>query len=156
MTDAGSYFADAGGTPDKPGRFVEVAPLEGISFITGLEFRAVVGDAIMVSFATYQPHTQVPRHAHGEEQISLVLEGEWEFDLDGDVRRLGPGTAIVIPSYVPHAARYLRRQLRADRHLRAAADRPARGLASARTGLSGVIRRHEDHDLDSRRTGVAR
>ena len=62
MTDADSYFADAGGTPEKAGRYVEVAPLEAVSFITGLEFRAVVGDAVMVSFATYQPHSRVPRH----------------------------------------------------------------------------------------------
>ena len=105
MTDADRYFGGPQGTPEKAGEIVELASIEPFEFLEGLRFRPVVGDRVMVSFVTYEPNTIVPRHAHAEEQISFVLEGEWEFDLDGDVRTFGPGTACVIPPFVPHAAR---------------------------------------------------
>ena len=103
--DAESYFGGPTGTPAGPGRYVELSSIEPFEFLAGLRFRPVVGERMMVSFVTYEPDTVVPRHAHVEEQISFVLDGEWEFDLDGDVRTFGPGTACVIPSFVPHAAR---------------------------------------------------
>jgi quercetin dioxygenase-like cupin family protein len=34
-----------------------------------------------------------------------VLDGEFEFDLDGDVRTMKKGDVAVIPPWVPHGAR---------------------------------------------------
>jgi quercetin dioxygenase-like cupin family protein len=34
-----------------------------------------------------------------------VIEGELEFDLAGDLRIMGPGMAVVVPSGAPHGAR---------------------------------------------------
>jgi mannose-6-phosphate isomerase-like protein (cupin superfamily) len=34
-----------------------------------------------------------------------VVEGELEFDLDGEVRLLTPGMVAVVPANVPHGAR---------------------------------------------------
>lgn len=104
MTD---YFASGGGTPSASGRYVEVDEAQLVQLVDGLQFRPVVGDRVLVNFARYEPHTVVPRHAHEEEQFTLVLEGEFEFDLDGDVRIMRPGTVAVIPPWVPHAARTL-------------------------------------------------
>jgi quercetin dioxygenase-like cupin family protein len=100
-----SYFEAPDGTPTAPGRYVEIDGLEPISFLDGLTFRPVSGERALVSFARYEPNTVVPRHAHEEEQFTFVLEGELEFELDGDRRLLRPGTVAVIPPFVPHAAR---------------------------------------------------
>ncbi len=58
----------------------------------------------MVNFVRFGPHTEAPHHAHREEQIVIVLEGEFEFDLDGDVRTVRSGDVVVVPSWVPHGA----------------------------------------------------
>ena len=34
-----------------------------------------------------------------------MIEGELEFDLAGDLRIMGPGMAVVVPSGAPHGAR---------------------------------------------------
>lgn len=34
-----------------------------------------------------------------------MIEGELEFDVNGEVRTLGPNMAVVIPPNVPHGAR---------------------------------------------------
>jgi quercetin dioxygenase-like cupin family protein len=44
-------------------------------------------------------------HLHEEEQIAIVIEGDLEVDLDGDVRTLHDGELAIIPAWVPHAMR---------------------------------------------------
>jgi len=53
----------------------------------------------------YAPGSVFPRHDHPEEQVTAVLSGEIEFDIDGDIRRLGAGEVAVLPGGVPHGAR---------------------------------------------------
>jgi quercetin dioxygenase-like cupin family protein len=88
------------------GRYVdlgtEVAPVE---FVPGLEFRPLIGRRILVNFVHYQPHTEAPVHAHEEEQVTFVVDGEFEFDLDGDVRTMRRGMAVHVPPGVPHGAK---------------------------------------------------
>jgi quercetin dioxygenase-like cupin family protein len=110
VTDAGRYFAmdpSVVSTPEAPGRYVDLGHVDPVEFVAGLEFRPVVGNGLMVNFARYEPNTMAPMHAHEEEQITFVLEGEFEFELDGDVRVMRPGMAVVVPPNVPHGARTL-------------------------------------------------
>ena len=62
---------------------------------------------MMVNFVHYAPNTEAPSHAHAEEQVTFVIDGEFEFDLDGDVRTMRRGTAVHVPPGVPHGARTL-------------------------------------------------
>jgi quercetin dioxygenase-like cupin family protein len=107
MSDvSASYFAQAEGTPEGPGRFVSVEDdTPKVEFVKGLTFNPVVGDGVMANFVHFEPHTEAPRHMHAEEQMTIVIEGELEFELDDDTRVLRPGEMAVIPPFVPHAAR---------------------------------------------------
>jgi unsaturated pyranuronate lyase len=103
LGDAASHFSTVpGGTPVNVGRFVSVDAVAAAEFLPGLEFRPVLGHNAMANFVTYQPGATAPRHAHEEEQIVIVLEGEFTFDLDGDVRTMRKGDVAVVPSWVPH------------------------------------------------------
>jgi len=46
-----------------------------------------------------------PEHAHPHEQISIVVEGEFELTLDGETDVLKPGRIAVIPADAPHSGR---------------------------------------------------
>jgi quercetin dioxygenase-like cupin family protein len=106
MSDAAQHFTTvAGGTPAAPGRYVDVGAIEPVEFVPGLGFRPVVGERTMLNFVTFEPHTEAPMHVHEEEQIVLVLEGEFEFEIDGDVRTMRAGDVAVVPSWVSHGAR---------------------------------------------------
>ncbi len=76
-----------------------------VEFVPGLTFRPVLGERTMTNFVMFAPHTQAPVHVHEEEQIVIVLDGEFEFDLDGDVRTMRTGDIAVVPPWVPHGAR---------------------------------------------------
>ncbi|MBL7761750.1 MAG: cupin domain-containing protein [Sediminibacterium sp.] len=63
---------------------------------------------IHTASATYS-HVRVvagaalPMHQHPHEQVSYVLEGEFELTVNGTPHRLVPGQVFVIPSNTPHA-----------------------------------------------------
>ncbi|MDH4346840.1 MAG: cupin domain-containing protein [Thermoleophilia bacterium] len=102
------YFANempAEGAAARTGAWYEVDEIEPVEFVRGLQMRPVVGERVMVNFVSYEPGTIVPEHAHAEEQIAFVLEGEFEFEIAGEKRLLRPGMAAHIPPHVPHAAR---------------------------------------------------
>ena len=106
MTSSSQHFStDAGGTPTAAGRYVDVNAIESVEFVPGLGFRPVLGERTMVNFVSFAPNTEAPMHVHEEEQIVIVLEGEFEFELDGDVRTMRAGDVAVIPAWVPHGAR---------------------------------------------------
>lgn len=94
----------AGGTPTAPGRYVEVASIPSTEFVPGLQFQPVLGERTMVNFVTFAEHTEAPMHVHEEEQIVIVLDGEFEFDIDGEVRTMRVGDVAVVPPWVRHGA----------------------------------------------------
>lgn len=99
------FSSEAGGTPTGKGRYVDVSSISPVEFVPGLEFRPVLAEHTMTNFVRFAPHTEAPTHVHAEEQIVIVLEGELEFDIAGDVRIMRPGDVAVIPSWVSHGAR---------------------------------------------------
>jgi len=105
MTDNDPYFATDTGVAEREARFLEVAAIDPIEIVPGLVFRPVLGQGVLTNFVHFEPHTEAPMHTHEEEQVVVVLEGEIEFDVDGDIRTLGPGEVIHLPPHVPHAAR---------------------------------------------------
>ena len=101
LGDAHSHFGiEAAGEPAHPGRYVNVDAMKAVEFVPGLGFRPVLGDGALVNFVS----TEAPKHVHSEEQIVIVVDGEFTFDLDGDVRVMRRGDVCVVPAWVPHGA----------------------------------------------------
>jgi quercetin dioxygenase-like cupin family protein len=103
--DAATHFTtEALGEPAGTGRYVQIDTIPSAEFVSGLGFRPVLGQRAMVNFVEFAPGVEAPRHVHEEEQIVIVLDGEFTFDLDGDVRVMRRGDVAVVPAWVPHGA----------------------------------------------------
>ncbi|GGS33989.1 MULTISPECIES: cupin domain-containing protein [Actinokineospora] len=98
------FSTEAKGTPTAPGRYVTVGDIDPVEFVEGLAFRPVLGQSAMANFVSFEPNTTAPLHVHEEEQITIVVEGEFEFTLDGETRTMRAGDVAVIPPWVPHGA----------------------------------------------------
>ena len=59
----------------------------------GLEFRPVLGESTLTNFVHFEPNTEAPMHVHEEEQIVIVLDGEFEFSSTARCARCGPATS---------------------------------------------------------------
>jgi quercetin dioxygenase-like cupin family protein len=108
MSDSASYFSAGASTQEAaaPATWVDLNRDDaGFEMSPGLEFRPILAESMTVNVVRFQPNTVAPVHAHEEAQISLVVEGELEFEVNGEVRILGPNMAVVIPPFAPHGAR---------------------------------------------------
>jgi len=47
----------------------------------------------------------LPKHAHPNEQISVIIEGEFQFNINGQTQFFTPNTVAVIPANAEHSGR---------------------------------------------------
>ena len=106
MPDSARYFrADDSTQTEGEGAWVTWSDLDPIEMLPGLRFQPILGDNVMANLVHIDPHTEAPVHWHEEEQISIVIDGEFEFEVNGEKRLMKRGDAVVIPPNVPHGAR---------------------------------------------------
>ncbi len=87
--------------------FVEADPAPARPLFPGVSFRAIAGDAIMLSLVRFEPGAEVPEHAHPHEQMGMMISGRLEFIIGGEARILETGDSWRIPGSVPHQVRAL-------------------------------------------------
>ncbi len=87
-----SYFKDAKGRA-----FMDLVP--------GARTQTFWGENVLLSLVTIDASSGVPNHTHPHEQAGIVIEGEMEMGVDGQVRVLKPGDMYIIPGNVEHYAR---------------------------------------------------
>jgi quercetin dioxygenase-like cupin family protein len=66
--------------------------------------KIVTGDKAMVAQVFLSKGAVVPEHHHESEQITYILEGALEFQIEGKTIVVSAGQVLRIPSHVPHAA----------------------------------------------------
>lgn len=101
-----SYFAQQDDAqPGGEASFFKWDDQDPIEILPGLRFQPILGDRLMANFVSFEPNVIAPVHWHDEEQMSIVLEGEFEFEIAGEKRLVRRGDAVIIPPNVPHGAR---------------------------------------------------
>lgn len=63
------------------------------------------GDSLMMMEVHFEAGASANEHSHPHEQMSYVLQGKFEFTLDGKVMVVSQGESLVIPSEVVHGAK---------------------------------------------------
>ena len=66
--------------------------------------KMITGEKAMVAQVFIAKGGIVPRHHHESEQITYILEGALEFEIEGRQILVRAGEVLHIPSNVPHAA----------------------------------------------------
>ena len=68
----------------------------------GVNLRTMWGEKIMISVVEIAPNSDVPMHSHPHEQAGMVLQGEFDFTIGGETRRVKQGDVYIIPGGVEH------------------------------------------------------
>jgi quercetin dioxygenase-like cupin family protein len=79
-----------------PGDFKEIEPEKG--FLA----RVVCGENLMFSHVTLEPHTVASLHTHAQEQMGIILEGEFEMTIGEEKRLLKKGDMYRVPPNTVH------------------------------------------------------
>lgn len=61
-----------------------------------------------IVFWEVEKGAKVPEHAHMNEQVMHVIEGEFEFTLDGETKVYHPGDLVVIAPHKKHSGQALK------------------------------------------------
>jgi len=70
-----------------------------------IQRRYVLGEGLMIAHVYMQAGNVVPEHAHENEQMTYILEGEMEMRIgDADPVVVHGGEVVCIPPNVPHSA----------------------------------------------------
>jgi len=71
--------------------------------IPGFVARFVHTKNMTISYWEIKKGSKLPEHAHIHEQVSQVIEGQFELTIDGKSEIMVPGKVAVIPSNVIHS-----------------------------------------------------
>jgi quercetin dioxygenase-like cupin family protein len=83
--------------------FFDPSEVERRELVPGLSLRTMWGDKVMMSLVEIAPRAVLPEHRHPHEQAGIVLQGEFDFTIGGETRRVRQGEAYVIPGDVAHS-----------------------------------------------------
>lgn len=70
----------------------------------GAKMWGVALENTLLTYFEVEPNSEFAMHRHENEQITMVIEGELFFNVDGREIRVGPGEVIALPSNVDHGA----------------------------------------------------
>jgi mannose-6-phosphate isomerase-like protein (cupin superfamily) len=78
------------------------------AFGGGVKRCGVRSDGALVTFNWIDPGGEPPpRHSHPFDQLSFLVQGTMEFDVDGERFVVGPGECLAIPADAPHTGRII-------------------------------------------------
>jgi quercetin dioxygenase-like cupin family protein len=65
------------------------------------------GGSLMMTEVTFKKGAIGSIHSHPHEQVSYIIQGSFEFNLDGDIQKVWKGDSIYIPSDTLHGVKAL-------------------------------------------------
>ena len=72
--------------------------------LPGILARTFWGQEMLAALVDLDPHTELPVHSHPHEQLGMVIEGQIQFNIDGQIQILHPGDVYLVPGGVQHGA----------------------------------------------------
>ncbi len=72
--------------------------------VPGFYAKFIHTDQMTLALVRIEKGSRLPEHHHVHEQITNVLEGELEMNINGEIKSCKPGTSVEIPSNTPHSA----------------------------------------------------
>ncbi len=82
----------------------DVTPKE---IMPGYHGKLVHTQNMSLAFWEVEKGAEVPEHSHMNEQVMQVLEGSFQFTLDGKTQVYGPGDLVIIAPHIPHSGKAL-------------------------------------------------
>lgn len=86
-------------------QMIDLQKTKTLELSRGVTAQVVHTTNVSIAHVTLLEGAVVPTHAHHQEQIVNVIDGELELTVDGEVTVLTRGKALVLRPMAPHSAR---------------------------------------------------
>jgi quercetin dioxygenase-like cupin family protein len=88
--------------------FIDTRQLTAIEKRPGWRGRLFHSASMTFAHWEFAAGSSIHAHAHDQEEVWHVLEGELEITIDGAAQTAGPGMVAIVPARASHAVRALR------------------------------------------------
>ena len=85
--------------------FIKLKDIEEKEIVPGYHGRFVHSPNMTLAFWNVEAGASLPEHSHPHEQIMMLMEGQFEFVVDGQKEIHEPGSVVVIPPNIPHSGK---------------------------------------------------
>ena len=82
--------------------FISTEDIAENEIVPGYWARFIHSDHMTLAFWRVEAGSALPEHAHPHEQVTTLLEGEFEMTIGGKTSVLKPGMAVIIPGNEKH------------------------------------------------------
>ena len=82
-----------------------ILDIEPREIVKGYKARFLHTSTMTIAFWEVEANAELPMHHHIHEQVSQILEGEFEMTIDGITKVHKPGSVLVIPSNIEHSGK---------------------------------------------------
>lgn len=86
---------------------LKLSEITAKEIMPGYHGKLVHSENMSIAFWEVDKDAQVPEHAHKNEQIMYVMEGDFEFTLDGITKVYHPGDIVIIAAHKKHSGQAL-------------------------------------------------
>ena len=86
---------------------LKLSEIPSKEIMPGYHGKLIHTNTMSLAFWEVEKGAVVPEHSHVNEQVMQVLEGKFEFTLNGITKIYEPGELVVIGSYIPHSGKAL-------------------------------------------------
>ena len=90
-------------------QYLHLDEIEEKELVAGFKVRFVHSENMTFSYWNIEAGAQLPEHSHPHEQVTNVLEGEFELTVDNESKKLGPGSVVIIPPHAVHSGKSVTR-----------------------------------------------
>ena len=90
-------------------QYLHLDEIEEKNLVSGFKVRFVHSEYMTLSYWNIEAGAQLPEHSHPHEQVTNVLEGEFELTVDNQSKILGPGSVVIIPPHAVHSGKCVTR-----------------------------------------------
>ncbi|MGB3151101.1 MAG: cupin domain-containing protein [Maribacter sp.] len=84
-----------------------LSSIQSKEIMPGYHGKLVHSETMSMAFWTVEKNATVPEHSHMNEQIMHVMEGEFEFTLNGRTKIYHPGDLVIIAPHHRHSGKAL-------------------------------------------------
>lgn len=85
--------------------FITLENIQERELVPGFRGRFVHTDNMTLAYWRIDAGAAMPEHAHPHEQMTNLIQGEFEMTVEGESKLIGPGNVVTIPSNALHAGR---------------------------------------------------
>ena len=90
-------------------QYIHLDEIEEKELVSGFKVRFVHSENLTLSYWRIEADAELPEHSHPHEQVTNVLEGEFELTVDNQSKVIGPGSVVIIPPYAVHSGKSVTR-----------------------------------------------